>query len=148
VGGNIGHAFLYNLIILFIVVVFAILAGTLSYYKAFKINNRIVNAIEKFEGYNEDAISEINYVLNTLGYSGESPKCPETFKGMTRVNYTHPYDYCIYISNLNPTQGSDYNYGVLTFMRLDLPIVNKLKVNVFTKTNNIYKFTNNAQPAS
>lgn len=146
--GTVGHTFLYNLIILFIIIVFCVLAGTLSYYKAFKINNRIVDSIEKYEGYNAGSISEINYVLGTLGYSIATPNCPETFKGMKRVDYNHSYDYCVYISDMSPRAGSEYQYGVLTFMRLDLPIVNQLKINVFTKTNNIYKFTNSSQPTS
>ena len=145
---TVGHSMLYNFIILFIIVVFAIVAGTLSYYKAFKINNKIVGAIEKYEGFNSGSVSEINYFLSALGYSTATPNCPETFKGMTRVNYSHHYYYCIYISNPNPGKGTKYNYGVLTFMKLDLPVVNQLKINVFTKTNDIYKFTTSAQPTS
>ena len=66
---SIGHTFLYNLIILFIIIIFAFLSGTLSYYKAFKVNNRIVYIIEKYEGYNEFAKTEIETLLSNLGYS-------------------------------------------------------------------------------
>ena len=49
---SIGTTFMLNFIILFIFLVFAFLAGTLSYYKAYRINNSIVHEIERFEGYN------------------------------------------------------------------------------------------------
>ena len=65
---GIGSIFLYNIVIIFIVVVFAILAATLTYYKAFKVNTKIINSIEKFEGYNNLAIADIDNKLLTTGY--------------------------------------------------------------------------------
>ena len=50
----IAYTFIFNLMIIFILIVFAFMAGTMSYYKAFKVNNRIVHSIEKFEGFNEN----------------------------------------------------------------------------------------------
>ena len=92
---SIGHTFLYNLIILFIIIIFAFLSGTLSYYKAFKVNNRIVYIIprqvqlasikntegthivieaqaEKYEqlGYFKAALSTSGYLLNVTSTSG------------------------------------------------------------------------------
>lgn len=146
--GPIGHTFIYNLIIIFIVIVFGFLAGTMSYYKAFKINNRIVSAIEKFEGYNSNdskggSIQEIKRVLGTFGYSTEPPKCSESYKGMSFVEDSDNsgFKYCIYIDNVDPENGSYYTYGVLTFMNIDLPIVKRINIPVFTKTNRIYKFS-------
>ena len=149
--GPVGHTFIYNLIIIFIVIVFGFLAGTMSYYKAFKINNRIVSAIEKFEGYNDSAnggsISEIDKILKSFGYSIEKIECPTEYKNMQLVESSkqqtiNPYKYCIYIDNSKPTKGTYYTYGVLTYMNIDLPFVNRINIPVFTKTNRIYKFTN------
>jgi len=151
-GGTIGHTFMYNLIIIFIVIVFGFLAGTMSYYKAFKINNRIVSAIEKFEGYNSNtikggAVQEIDRVLGTFGYSTENITCANEYKGMYLVSNKesslNPFKYCIYIDNTDPTKGSYYMYGVLTYMNIDLPFIDKINIPVFTKTNRIYKFTTN-----
>ena len=95
---SIGHTFLYNLIILFIIIIFAFLSGTLSYYKAFKVNNRIVYIIEKYEGYNEFAKTEIDTLLSNLGYSVESPNCKTDYKKMYLVdNFEYNYKYCVYI---------------------------------------------------
>lgn len=153
--GPIGHTFIYNLIILFIVIVFGFLAGTMSYYKAFKINNRIVSAIEKFEGYNTNAagngsLDEINRVLGSFGYrlAEEDFNCPASYGDMNLLEVDsdivgkNPYRYCIYANNTRPREGDFYMYGVLTYMNIDLPFIEKLNIPVFTKTNMIYKFTN------
>lgn len=151
--GPIGHTFMYNIIILFIIIVFAFLMGTVSYYKAFKVNNRIVHAIEKFEGYNvckdetsvDCAKGEIEQVLRTFGYrvKEEGKACPETYKkGQYKlVSLKENYNYCIYISSADPKSGTYYSYGVLTYMNLDLPVVSAIDIPVFTRTNQIYKFT-------
>lgn len=138
----IGNTFIYNFIILFIVIVFGFLAGTMSYYKAYKINNRIVHAIEKFEGYNSLAKAEIDKVLGTFGYSVENLSCVKERNNMTNVSLGENYRYCIYISDTSISKGEYYRYGVLTYMNIDLPVVNRINIPVFTRTNQIYKFTN------
>lgn len=140
--GPIGHTYIYNIIILFIIIVFAFLAGTLSYYKAFKVNNVIVGSIEKFEGYNELSKTEIERNLGGLGYSLQNSECKDEYKDMTLVKLGENYDYCIYISKEKPKSGEYYTYGVMTKMRIDLPIIKMAKFPIFTRTNRIYKFTN------
>ena len=54
---SIGTISLLNFIIFFVLLVFAFLIGTFSYYKAYKVNNYIVSAIEKYEGVNKYSIS-------------------------------------------------------------------------------------------
>lgn len=57
---SIGTVSLLNFVIFYILLVFAFLAGTLSYYKAYRINNAIVTSIEKYEGFNQLSYDEIN----------------------------------------------------------------------------------------
>lgn len=158
--GPVGHTFIYNLIIIFIVIIFGFLAGTMSYYKAFKINNRIVSAIEKFEGYNSNtttngAKQEIDRVLGNFGYSREPIECSAEYKKMKLVqsiqnnnNTNNDYRYCIYIDKEKPNPGDYYQYGVLTYMNINLPFINRINIPVFTRTNRIYKFTNTNQQSS
>lgn len=76
---SIGTSFMLNFIVLFIFLVFAFLAGTLSYYKAYRVNNYIVNAIEKYEGYNDYSKAEIEKGLSAIGYDGSVIiDCPAT----------------------------------------------------------------------
>jgi len=153
--GPVGHTFLYNLIIIFIVIIFGFIAGTMSYYKAFKINNRIVSAIEKFEGYNSNtttngAKQEIDRVLGNFGYTREPITCDAEYKNMKLVEASknNGYRYCIYIDKETPKSGEYYQYGVLTYMNINLPFINRINIPVFTRTNRIYKFTNVKQPTS
>ncbi len=131
---SMGTTFMLNFIILFIFLVFAFLAGTLSYYKAYRINNSIVNAIERFEGYNQYSIDEINIKLKNLAYETQNLKydisryCPQEWKTASqnvnefnKVGYLisgeyesygrGEYGYCIYLyendGNFKNYQGSD-----------------------------------------
>ena len=63
---GIGSVFLYNMIILFIIIVFGLISATISYYKAFKVNERILSTIEKFEGHNDLAKAEIDDYLISI----------------------------------------------------------------------------------
>ena len=146
----IGGTFMYNIILVFLVIVFAFLAGIMSYYKAFKINNRIVYSIEKFEGYNEKSIDEIDKILTTFGYDSSTPSCESEYDGMTLVSGSNPsHRFCIYVEE-NITRGKAgtgtyYSYGVKTYMTIDLPVVKYIRLPIYTKTNQIYKFTDTNQ---
>ena len=136
---SIGNAFLYNIIIIFIVVVFAVLAATLTYYKAFKVNTRIIDSVKKFEGYNTLAINEINNTLTTLGYMTKaSHKCPTTKNGGTLQTENKKFRYCVYYFEEDDRH---YSYGVITYITLDIPIVNMfLQIPIYTKSNRIFRF--------
>lgn len=144
--GPIGHTYIYNFIILFIVIVFAFLAGSLSYYKAFKVNNIIIGSLEKYEGYNALSKTEIEVNLSNLGYTvSDNTSCADTYKGMSLVSLTgnpEEYEYCIYVDSQTPSSGEYYTYGVVTRMNIDLPVIDRLSLPVFTRTNRIFKFTN------
>lgn len=146
----IGSTFMYNIILVFLVIVFAFLAGIMSYYKAFKINNRIVYSIEKFEGYNEKSINEIDKTLSTFGYDRSTPSCEKVYDNMVLVSGAEPgYRYCIYVEREatigKAGTGEYYSYGVMTYMTIDLPVVKYIRIPIYTKTNQIYKFTDTHQ---
>ena len=65
---SIGTTFMLNFILLFLFLVFAFLAGTISYYRAYMVNNIIMNAIERYEGYNDFSRAEISRRLSGVGY--------------------------------------------------------------------------------
>lgn len=136
---SMGSVFTYNIIIVFLLIVFSLLAATISYSKAFRVNSKILNAIEKYEGYNELSDTEINQVLETLGYQIGSGKCSKK-DGKTSVDkLSSKYDYCVYYEQIDSRH---YKYGVTTYITLDLPLVNKIKLPVYTETERIYYFTN------
>ena len=133
-----------NFVILFIVITFAFLFGIMSYYKAFKVNSRISNAIENNEGYNSLSIAEINDVLGALGYQRGNVKCPtRRHKGIEYSPVTsssNNFAICIYEYPVNDS--GYFRYGIVTYISLDVPVIGQtVKLPVYSETEKIYKFS-------
>jgi hypothetical protein len=136
---GIGSVFLYNIIITFIIIVFAFLAGTLSYTKAFKVNTKIVSAIEKYEGYNNLSNNEINKALQTLGYRiSTNNTCPKRDGKSAMTNLSNNYKYCVY----EFSEGKGYRtYGVVSYISIDIPIIGGLlQIPIYSRTIKMYNF--------
>ena len=85
---SIGTTFTLNFILLFIFLVFAFLGGTLSYYKAYRVNNHIVHALEVYEGYNEYSYEAIGIALGNLGYDiSQNVGCPLEHRNTSRNKF-------------------------------------------------------------
>ena len=152
---SISSTFTLSLIVLFIVVVIGILTATLSYYKAFKVNNRILSEVEKYEGWNKSAEDNVNDLLASLGYPANSThsSCPGDAYGADLKPKSNPGRlYCVYYHNddrgknekdkLN--QNNDpiyYNYSVITYIYIQLPVVGLFKIPVYTKGERTYHFS-------
>lgn len=99
---SISYSFLLNIIILFIFVCAAIITGIFSYYRAFRANTIITNAIEKYEGYNCLSAREAQQKLSTISYNVPfQVKCKESYGTPCMVD-------------------SDANYAVVSY-NLDEP---------------------------
>ena len=148
----ISNAFVFNLIIVFVIILIAFFVGSISYSKASKVKNRIVEVIEKegehsSEPENAYALGKeeieqwlssgsengtgIGYRQNTNG--GLVNNCPDIQvpKGFTAENITqtNDYEYCVYlITNChnNEKERCDVYYRVITYMYFDVPIISDL----------------------
>lgn len=152
---GVGEIATLNIIIIFILIVFGILAATINYYKAYKVNARILDIIEKYEGYNVLAQDEISRDLNTIGYSkaNSSFNCPgNSGKGTLQNAKNKSHDYCVYYfgddrGSSDKTKSNNngepiyYNYSVVTYIFIDLPIIGQFKVPVQTKGERTYNFS-------
>lgn len=158
---GIGTVGTFNIIIIYIVVVFALLIGAINYYKAFKVNARILDIIEKYEGYNSLAVEEIDKYLDTIGYIRGNKGCDERSHDTALVTKNNggyaqdlKYDYCVYYHSADGTSkdihgtATYYNYSVETYIYIDLPFLNQIKygrekahgIPVYTKGERTYKF--------
>lgn len=146
---GIGSIFLYNIIIVFILLIFAFLAAIVSYNKAFTINSRIVGIIEKYEGYNGLAFADIQKDLSSIGYrqSGNGmDKCPErsgadleTPKSIMSGNKI--YQYCVYDYGVD-SKTNHYRYGVTTYISFDFPFVDTIfNLPIYSETDSMYNYS-------
>ena len=126
----IGSSLLLNIVLFFVGIIILFFVGILSYTKAYKAKNRIIDVIEKYEGYTESidvnvatAGSEISSSLREMGY--QTGKCPNA-----NVNKTG-YKYCVYENclgtkdALGKCQGKKY-YKVVTYVHFYFPVIEKL----------------------
>lgn len=138
---GVGFSVTINIIAIFIVVTFAFLVTTLNYYKAYKVNNAISDSIEKYEGYNDLAITEINKKLTSLGYVNGKKGCSNNSKYGTLVQNDSSFSYCVYEQGLNEKTGK-FKYVIITYLNFDIPIINTtLNLPVKTTTEPIYYFS-------
>jgi len=145
---SIGSTASLNIVFVFIAIIFAFLAASLSYYKAFKVNNIISNSILKYEGYNALSSNEIDSKLNSIGYQRYNVNCPLTkeFNGVENDLVSDGENgICVYLYSAadinNTTDNSDryYQYNIITYMTINLPVVGELiKIPVKTTTDEIY----------
>ena len=161
---SISYTFLLNIIITFIFICFTVIMGIFSYYRAFRANTAILNAIEKYEGFNCLSIKEIDKNLKNIGYNvpfkankkngtnGTLLTEDDTEYGnlgYSVIYYDNDTDNKLSKITFSSSTNADvelkkeYQYGVFTYMYMDLPIINNiLKIPVFGKTNKLYEFRN------
>ncbi|MBE6152105.1 MAG: hypothetical protein E7165_02175 [Firmicutes bacterium] len=133
------NAMLMNIIIVFIVVVMALLVTSISYTKAFRVKNRIIDIIEYHNGDFSDLkiTDEINESLKSIGYRYNTGKtCPEMDGVSEEDTYTgSDYLYCIY--TYNSARGKYYK--VIAYMYFDLPIIGDyINIKVYGETKIFY----------
>jgi len=149
----IGSSFVMGMVITFITVFMLFFAASISYTKAFKVKNRIIEILEKYDDVlKDDAINcssdqdcylssdvedEISETLGEMGYRISTTKTDCTVSDRFENSFaikkssTSNYEYCIYGNN---TSKGTY-YGVRTYIYFDVPIVNvKLKFPVYGET--------------
>lgn len=140
----IANAGIFNLVIIFVIILIAFFIGSLSYSKAFKVKNKILEEIEKDQAYTtgvnnstedrvEEWIGNIGYRVNT-GNTRNSSNCPTvTGNGGEQgklVNSDGDYQYCVYefdtcTAKADKAKCGKY-YRVTAYMYFDIPILSGL----------------------
>lgn len=138
----IGTSYIVNFIVVFFALFILIFVGTLSYTKAFKVKNKIIDIIENHDGeigttiLKRNVEDEINSKLSEIGYRISSNNTCNTdgrFSDGTILtkNNGSTYRYCIYKFH---TSKGDY-YGVVSYIYFEIPIIGaKLEFPVYGET--------------
>lgn len=127
----IGSSLLLNIVIVFIGVISAFLISSIAYSKAFKVKNRIVSVIEKYDGIcfndtedKDNCYKEIEAELQDMGYSSNIvATCPKEEDyiesndyGILSVQQMYPktfssgHKYCVYKYTLCDNDQIDLNH--------------------------------------
>lgn len=137
---SIGSAYLYNIIIIFLFIVFGFAGALITYQKAYKVNSKIALALEEAEGYNDISITEIDRNLGNLGYRVNSgKKCKEMADAelITSTENTPKFDYCVYRTR----HDTHDQYMIITYIYLDFPFIDEVRFPIKSKTSIIYNFS-------
>jgi len=135
---SIASTWVYQLVIIFILIFVSFLTLSLTYSKAFKNKNELLNIIEKHEGVTVDTIGVINNYLVANGYKATN-KCPQNdgyaWYGVSDIyseNITfensvagRKYYYCIRRQK-SKASGNKVYYELKVFFRFNLPIVENI----------------------
>lgn len=155
---SIGYSVTINIVITFIIIIFAFLASAIVYFKTNKASNIIVDTIQKYEGYNITAKNEITRKLASLGYGSHSINCAETLSTQSAY-YAKVKSSCTYVDpkGANPKSNSGYcvymciddgveeyyYYKVRVNMMINVPIIGDfLDIPIYSNTDRIFDFEN------
>ena len=156
---SVGYSVTINIIITFIVIVFAFITAALIYFKSNKVGNIITESIEKHSGYNLLSQAEINSKLTSIGYNKRKVACPAIANCSSVINpgevFYSGYDsrndgYCVYICFESEVSKPElcseyYYYKVRTNMFINVPIINNIvDMPIYSETNRMYNFSYDA----
>ncbi len=158
---SIGGAWLFGIVITFIVLFTGFLTYSISYTRAFNVKNEIINYIEQNEGFsksnsgnienpnsNEDnSVQAKAYTLiKNTGYNYEAAEnnlvdsqCPRTGSNQEIPGIMQPGGYCIkkLCKNGNPNMNTQYK--VTTFIALEIPVIGfQVRIPISGETRTIY----------
>ena len=146
----IGNSFVLNFIITFLFLFMLIFVATLSYTKAFKVKNRIIDTIENYDGnianngtLNTNFKDELDTKLSEMGYRiSRKNDCNDAKSNritsnenynnkVTTLNTQSSYRYCIYESD---TERGKY-YTVVAYIYFEVPLIGaKLEFPIYGET--------------
>ena len=153
----IGNSLLLYLVVIFSGIIILFFVGIISYSKAYGVKNRIIEIIEKYGGYNTNAVSEINSSLSEMGYNVASSNFCSGTSVIGHMNdmvensgeeesyvlrypnsaYATSYNYCVFevrSKTTNVTGSSNY-YVVVAFVNFNFPVIgNVINIPIYGET--------------
>jgi len=125
----VGGSILLNLVVIFTSIVILFFAGILTYSKAYKVKNKIIEIVERTDGdIDDNVLREINAELKNVGYKviGEAPdddKCSADSSrgGCTNLN-TSTFNYCICEHGMTDAKV----FEVITYVQFEFPVIGDL----------------------
>lgn len=134
---TIGSTWVFQLVLIFILIFAAYLALTINYSKSFRVKNEVVSIVERYEGFTDDAIKLVNNYLSANNYQAMGT-CPDGWMGAASLSDTASslvldtssstkYYYCVNkISGYHSAYPDRAYYKIRLFFKFDLPVVGQI----------------------
>lgn len=113
----IGTSFVFTLIMTFVGILIFMFVSSIAYTKGFKVRNKIIDLIERHEGYTDEAVAEIDENLSSIGYRIVKKECKPK-RGNQPIKKSD-YNYCVYEYDVEKGK----YYGVTVFIHFDIPLI-------------------------
>ena len=129
----IGGSLLLNIVVIFTSIIILFFVTMLTYTKAYKIKNRIIEVIEKNEKYDSVTKTELNSDLHRAGYVTATKdqidkKCEKGNLNSLQSGETG-YLYCVYCKDYDNQTGKcaqETTYEVVTYIHFNLPVIGNM----------------------
>ena len=138
----VGGSMLFYIVIIFVTAVMLLFSSIMTYSKAYRIKNRILEVIEKYGEYTNEATEEINIDLSASGYNSSYPSNCEKIRNRLigdqdgryasakisenqnkKENNLGGYNYCVFkLDNVE----DGYSYIVVTFTEFQIPVIGEI----------------------
>lgn len=126
---TIGGTWLFQLMILFILLFVGFIVLTLNYSKTIRIKNEMLSMVEKYEGLNEQSIKLVNNYLLYTGYA-VTGSCSVEDGSYGALDLSSPYleeaqegsKYYYCVKKYNGTNTTNY-YQIAIFYKFNLPVI-------------------------
>ena len=134
----IGNSLLMSSVITIVSLVILLFVNILSYSKAYRIKNRVIEIIEKYETFESDEVNnDIKNYLHQSGYQvgGCSSKEINIINNkynlnvdsneILKINAKNGYKYCVVPIKLS---NDEIYYKVVAFVEYNFPVINELLI--------------------
>ncbi len=125
----IGGTVTITIIIFFILLVNGYLAFNVNYTKAFKVKSQIISIIEQNEGHTSKAKEAIEDYINDMNYSVNTSFLTSVTSADNTYYCNSTFGYCVKSISVEEDEAAQYRgtyYHVITFVNIDIPILNQL----------------------
>lgn len=126
---SVGGSILFYLVTIFTSIIILFFVGIISYSKAYKVKNKILEVIEQNNGYDSNVQAELNEELRKVGYRVISEpitdtKCKsDSSRGQCTNLNESTYYYCVCEQSSNASSSTGKTYEVITYVYFEFPII-------------------------
>lgn len=141
-----GSTWVFQMMLIFILIFACFLCLVINYYKAYRVKNEMLSIIEKYEGMTSKSEDIVNNYLLGESYLALG-RCPEGWFGV-RINDggyeeadgVRTYNYCFV--EKSDASGQIY-YDIRVFYKFNLPFLGELMTFNVDGTTNTFQGSNN-----